>query len=51
MAAVNVVWRFSSLVRAVQQAAIFGVPQEELSQAAAAPTNGNVEGRVSLLHK
>lgn len=51
VAAVNVVRRFSGLVRAVQQAAIFGVPEEELSQAPAPPTNGDVKRCVSLLHK
>lgn len=51
VAAVNVVWCFSGLVRAIQQAAIFGVPEEELSKAAAPPTNGDVKGCVSLLQK
>lgn len=51
VAAVNVVRRLSGLVRAVQQAAIFRVPEEELSQAPAPPTNGDVKRRVSLLHK
>lgn len=51
VAAVNVVRRFPGFVRAVQQAAIFGVPEEELSQAPAPPTNGDVQRCVSLLHK
>lgn len=51
VAAVNVVRRFSGLVRAVQQAAIFGVPEEELGQAPAPPTDGDVKRCVSLLHK
>lgn len=51
MAAVDVVWRLSGLVGPVQQAAIFGVSEEELGQAAAPPPDGDVEGRVSFLQK
>lgn len=47
--AVNVVWCFSSFVGAVEQAAIFRVPQQQLSQLSAAPSDGNVERRVSFL--
>ena len=49
MAAVDVVGRLPGLVGPVQQAAIFGVPEEELGQPAAPPTDGDVEGRVSFL--
>lgn len=47
--AVNVVWRLSSFVGTVEQAAIFRVPQQQLSQLTASPSDGNVEGRVSFL--
>ncbi|KAF3835811.1 hypothetical protein F7725_028369 [Dissostichus mawsoni] len=46
---VDVVRRLPALVGPVQQAAIFGVPEEELSQSAAPPSDGDVEGRVSSL--
>lgn len=49
MAAVDVVRRLSSFVRAVKQAAIFGVSEKELSQAATSTPNCNVEGSVSFL--
>ena len=49
MTAVDVVGRLPGLVGAVQQAAIFRVPQEELSQTAASPANGNVERGVPSL--
>lgn len=49
MGTVDVVWRLSSFVWPVKQAAIFRVPQQQLSQPAAAPSNGNVEGGVSFL--
>lgn len=51
MAAVDVVRRLSGLVGSVQQAAIFGVSEEELGQTATTPTDGDVEGRVSFLEK
>lgn len=51
MAAVDVVRRLARLVGPVQQAAIFGVPEEELCQAAAPPADGNVEGGVSFLER
>lgn len=47
--AVDVVWCLSSLVGAVKQAAIFGIPQKQLSQLAAPPSDGNVKGCVSFL--
>ena len=46
--AVDVVRCLSSLVGKVQQAAIIGVPQEQLSQLAAS-SDGDVEGSVSFL--
>lgn len=49
MAAVDVVRRLSGLVGPVQQAAIFRVPEEELSQSATPPPDRDVEGRVSFL--
>lgn len=51
VAAVNVVRCLSGLVGSVQQAAIFRVSEEELSQAAAPSTDGDMEGRVSFLEK
>ena len=39
------------LFGSVQQATVFGVPEEELGQAATPPTDGDVEGRVSSLGK
>ncbi len=51
MAAVDVVRRLARLVGAIQQAAIFGVSEEELGQTAAPPTDGDVEGRVSFLQE
>lgn len=48
---VNVVWCLSSFVGAVQEAAIFRVPQKQLSQFSASPSDGNVKGRVSFLHE
>lgn len=47
--AVDVVRCLSSFVGAVKQAAIFGVPQQKLSQLSASPSDGNVEGCVSFL--
>ena len=49
VAAVDVVRRLSPLVGPVQQAAIFGVPQQQLGQPPAPPPDGDVEGRVSFL--
>jgi len=49
MATVDIVRRFSGLVGSVQQAAIFGVSEEELGQAATPAANGDVKGRVSSL--
>lgn len=49
VAAVDVVRRLSGLVGAVQQASIFGVPEEELGQAAAPPPDGDVKRSVSFL--
>lgn len=49
MGAVDVVWCLSSFVGPVKQAAIFRVPQQQLSQLSASPSDGNVEGRVSFL--
>lgn len=51
MAAVNVVRRLSGLVGSVQQAAIFGVAEQQLGQAAAAAADGDVERGVSFLDK
>lgn len=51
MAAVDVVRGLPRLVGPVQQTAVFGVPEEELGQAAAPPTDGDVEGRVPFLQK
>lgn len=51
MAAVDVVRRLPGLVGPVQQAAIFGVSEQELGQAAAPPTDGDVQRRVSFLDK
>lgn len=47
--AIDVVWCLSSLVWAVEQAAIFRVPQQQLSQLSAPPPDGNVEWRVTFL--
>lgn len=49
MGAVDVVWCLSSFVGPVKQAAIFRVPQQQLSQLSASPSDGNVEWRVSFL--
>lgn len=49
MGAVDVVWGLSSSVGPVKQAAIFGVPQQQLSQLTASPSDGDVERRVSFL--
>lgn len=49
VAAVNVVWSLSSLVRPVEQTTIFRVAEEKLSQPAATPTNGNMERSVPFL--
>lgn len=51
VAAVDVVRRLPALVGSVQQAAVFGVPEEQLSQAAAPAADGDVEGSVSFLEK
>lgn len=51
VAAVDVVRRLPGLVGSVQQTAIFGVPKEQLSQAAAPATDGDVESSVSFLEK
>lgn len=51
VAAVDVVRRLPGLVGAVQQAAIFGVTEQELGQAAAPPADGDMEGRISFLDK
>lgn len=51
VAAVDVVRRLSGLVGAIQQAAIFGVSEEELGQTTTPPTDGDVEGRVSFLQE
>lgn len=47
--AVNVVWSFSGFVGAVQQAAIFGVPKQQLGQLSASPTDGDMERSISFL--
>lgn len=47
--AVDVVWCLSGFVGAVKQAAIFRVPQQQLGQLSASPSDGNVERRVSFL--
>lgn len=47
--AVDVVWCLSSFVGPIKQAAIFRVPQQQLSQLSASPTDSNVEGCVSFL--
>lgn len=49
MGAVDVVGGFSGFVGPVKQAAIFGVPQQQLSQLTASPSDGDVERRVSFL--
>lgn len=46
---VNVIRGFSCFVGTVQQAAIFGVPQQQFSQFSAASTDGNVERCVPFL--
>lgn len=47
--AINVVWRLSSLVWAVKEAAIFRVPEQQLGQLSAPPSDGDVEGCVTFL--
>ena len=47
--AVDVVRRLARLVGAVQQAAIFRVPQQQLGQTPAPPPDGDVKGRVPFL--
>lgn len=49
MGAVDVVWSLSSFVGPVKQAAIFRVPQQQLSQLTASASDGDVERRVSFL--
>lgn len=49
MGAVDVIRRLSSFVGPVKQTAIFRVPQQQLSQLSASPSNGNVEGCISFL--
>lgn len=49
MSAVDVVRCLSSFVGPVKQAAIFRVPQQQLSQLSASPSNGYVEGCISFL--
>lgn len=48
---VDVVRCLSSLVWTVKKAAIFRVPQQELGQLSASPSDGYVEGRISFLRK
>lgn len=49
--AIDVVRCFSSFVGTIQQAAIFRVPQQQLGQLSATPSNGDVERRVSFLRE
>lgn len=49
--AIDVVRCFSSFVGTVQQATIFRVPQQQLGQLSATPSNGDVERRVSFLRE
>lgn len=49
MAAVNVVWGLSGLVRPVEQPAILGVPQKKFCQLPAPPSDRDVQGSVSFL--
>ena len=49
--AVDVVRGLPCLVGPVQQAAILGVPQQQLSQLAAPPPDGDMKGRVSFLEQ
>lgn len=51
MGTVNVVWCLSSFVGAVQEAAIFRVPQQQLSQFSASPSDGNVKGCIPFLRE
>lgn len=50
MGAVDVVRRFSGFVGAVQEAAIFGVSEQQLGQLSAASADRDVEGGVSFLN-
>lgn len=51
VAAVDVVRRLSGLVGPVQQAAIFGVAEQQLGEATAPAADGDVERSVSFLSK